>query len=55
MPAPRTPISRPDRAIRAPAPLVEIVDAVGLEEEVVAMTVETEVLLLGVTMTVVLG
>jgi hypothetical protein len=57
MPAPRTPIRRPDWAIRARAPLVgRVVGGPVLPGEVVATTVEVEVLLMvGTTTTVVLG
>lgn len=43
MPAPRTPSSRPDWAIRAPAPLVGTVVGPDLVADVVAMTTEVEV------------
>jgi hypothetical protein len=53
MPAPRTPIRRPDLAKRAPAPLVGTVE--GAEPVVVGMTTtEVEVLRVGATK-VVLG
>lgn len=55
MPAPSTPINRPDCAIRTRAPLVGTVDAPVLVEEAVAMTTDVEVLLVVGTITVVLG
>lgn len=55
MPAPSTPISRPDCAMTARAPLVGTVEAPVFVDEAVAMTTEVEVLLVVGTMTVVLG